>query len=392
MKKHANLIRNLFLLVMAGYFGYRYWQFGNPFYLFCIVVLIGIALPGLIGKLPVRWQNLTLNLGISLVFLDFVFAEIDLSDVAETLGSANYWMMVPATIFVLLHLHFRTLRSQWLLKSIGTVGYWPAYRALVIGIAGNTVLPARAGEFLRAYVIGRSSNVSKTGAFATIVVERIFDGLSVLLCLLVIIIFGIRDERFQLFGLLGGIFYIGAFAGLVVFILKRDWIDGLVKHRLPEDLAKLMLELLDGFGSGLAVLKNPHQLGMVLLWNFFTWVTVPVSIWFGLLAFDFGSPIPWQAPVLMLPALGIALSVPGPPGGVGLFQTAVTLTLDLTYADLPKVADFDVVAGAAGILIHLSQFGPEVLLGVISFLIEGLSTQDIKAGRGMTGDTVAAAD
>ena len=388
MKKYANLSRGLFLLGLAGYFGYRYWQLGSLFYVVCIIILATVGLLGLVKLMPIRWQNLALNLGISLVFLDFVFAEIDLSDVADLLAAANYWMMIPATIFVLLHLHFRTLRSQWLLKSIGTVGYWPAYRALVIGIAGNTVLPARAGEFLRAYVIGRSSNVSKTGAFATIVVERIFDGLSVLLFLLVIIIFGVRDERFQLFGLLGGVFYVGAFVGLVIFILKRAWIDALVRRRLPEELAKLILELLDGFGSGLAVLKNPHQLGKVLLWNFFTWVTVPVSFWFVLVAFDFGSPVPWQAPVLMLPALGIALSVPGPPGGVGLFQTAVTLTLNLTYANLPKVTNFDAVAGATGILLHISQFGPEVLLGVISFVIEGLSTDDLKAGRSISSEAM----
>jgi uncharacterized membrane protein YbhN (UPF0104 family) len=150
---------------------------------------------------------------------------------------------------------------------------------------------------------------------------------------------------------------------------------------LPEDLAQPILELLDGFASGLSVLKNPRQLGMVTFWNFFTWITTPISFWFTLLAFDFGSPVPWQAPVLMLPALGIALSVPGPPGGVGLFQTAVALTLELTFADLPKVANFEAVVGAVGIVLHLSQFGPEVLLGVISFVIEGLSAADIQAGQ-----------
>jgi uncharacterized protein (TIRG00374 family) len=290
-------------------------------------------------------------------------------------------MLLPAIFFVMLHLYFRTLRAQWLLKPMGEVGFWPTFRALVIGITGNTVLPARAGEFLRAYVLGRATGLSKTGVFATLVVERIFDGLTVLLFLLIIIIFGVRDERFQLFGLLGGLFYVGALAGLIVFIVRRDWIDTLVKRRLPEDLAQPILELLDGFASGLSVLKNPRQLGMVTFWNFFTWITTPISFWFTLLAFDFGSPVPWQAPVLMLPALGIALSVPGPPGGVGLFQTAVALTLELTFADLPKVANFEAVVGAVGIVLHLSQFGPEVLLGVISFVIEGLSAADIQAGQ-----------
>ena len=377
------------MLAMAGFFGYRYADLGSSVYIGYIAVLVGVGLLSLIGVMPTRWQTLTLNLGISLVFLDFVFAEIDLTDVASTLASANYWMLIPSTVFVMLHLYFRTLRAQWVLKPMGDVGFWPAFRALVIGIAGNAVLPARAGEFLRAYVLGRSTGLSATGVFATLVVERIFDGLSVLLFLLVIVVFGVRDESFQLFGILGGLFYVGALVGLVVFIVKRDWIDAVVKRRLPEDLAKIMLDLFDNFASGLRVLKNPQQLSMVIFWNFFTWIVIPISFWFALLAFDFGAPIPWQAPVLMLPALGIALSVPGPPGGVGLFQTAVALTLELTFADLPKVANFDVVVGAAGIVIHLSQFGPETLLGVISFMIEGLSTKDIAAGQRITQSDAA---
>lgn len=378
--KQAHIGRGLLILVIAAFFGFRYWQLGQTVHIVYIVIFAGLGLLSLAGLLPARWQNLTFNLGISLVFLDFVFATINLAEVAETLARANYWWLIPSTVMLLLHLYFRTLRWQWLLKPMGDVSFWPAFRALVIGIAGNTILPARAGEFLRAYVVGRSTGVSKTGAFATLVVERVFDGLTVLLLLLVVVIFGVRDETFQTFGLAGGVFYVGVLVGLVVFMLKREAVDTLVKRRLPPDLAELMLELIHGFDSGLAVLKNPRQLSMVTFWNFWTWAVIPVSFWFALLAFDFGAPVPWQAPVLMLPALAIALSIPGPPGGVGTFHTAVELTLNLTYANLPQVTNFDVVVGAASIFLHLSQFGPETLLGIIAFLYEGLSTQDISAG------------
>jgi hypothetical protein len=124
---------------------------------------------------------------------------------------------------------------------------------------------------------------------------------------------------------------------------------------------------------------------MVLFWNIFTWIPIPLSFWFTLRAFDFGAPIPWQAPVLMLPAMALALTIPGAPAGVGLVQFAVKLTLDSTFATLPVAANFAETVAAASILIHLSQFGPEVILGVISFMIEGLSTKDISAGRSMTG-------
>ena len=67
----------------------------------------------------------------------------------------------------------------------------------------------------------------------------------------------------------------------------------------------------------------------------------------------------------------------------------MALTLDLTFADLATVPNFDVVVGAAGIFLHISQFGPETLLGIISFMYEGLSTKDIAAGTKLQSSAVA---
>jgi hypothetical protein len=86
----------------------------------------------------------------------------------------------------------------------------------------------------------------------------------------------------------------------------------------------------------------------------------------------------------MLPALALALTVPGAPGGVGLVQFAVKLTLDSTFVDVPVAANFEEIVAAASIVIHVSQLGPEVILGVIAFMFEGLSTGDIKAGSQIT--------
>jgi uncharacterized protein (TIRG00374 family) len=384
----ANLVRGLVLLVIAAFFAFRYYQLGSAIYPVYVVIFGGLGLLSLAHRLPARWQNAVLNLGISLVFLNLVFAEIDWAEFGRTLANANYWWLIPSTICVLIHLYFRTVRWQWLLKPLGRVPYWPAFRALVIGITGNTVLPARAGEFLRAYVLGRSTGLSKPGVFATIVVERIFDGLTVLLVLLAVVILGVRSEALQRAGLFGAVFYIGAIAALLVFMSKRHWADAVIHKLLPQNLADFSMKIIDGFTSGLAVLKNPHQLGMVTFYNFWTWLFVPLSFYFALLAFDFGADIPWTAPVLMLPAMALALTIPGAPAGVGLVQFAVKLTLDATFVDLPVAANFVELVAAASILIHLSQLVPEVILGVISFMYEGLSTSDIKAGQQMASSEV----
>ncbi|MBN1992196.1 MAG: flippase-like domain-containing protein [Anaerolineae bacterium] len=381
--KRANLIRGLIILAIAAFFGYRYGQLGSVIYPVYIIVFAGIGLLSLVDRLPPRWQNMMLNLAISFFFLDFVFADINLVEVGQALAQANYWMLVPSTIFVYVHLYFRTLRAQWLLKPMGHAPFWPTFRALVIGITANVVLPARAGEFLRAYVQGRSCGLSKTGAFAALVVERILDGLTVLLVLVGVIALGVRNEVLQQAGMAGAVLYVGALAALVVFLLKRHWADTLIAKLLPQNLAQLALKILDGFTGGLAILKNPPHLAMVLLWNVFTWIPIPLAFWFALKAFDFGAPLPWQTSVLMLPAMALALTIPGAPAGVGLVQFAAKLTLDSTFAGLPVAPNFAETVAAATIILHLSQFIPEVIAGVISFMVEGLSTKDIDAGRSM---------
>lgn len=381
--KRAHLGRGLVLLIVAGFFTFRYIQSDTLAYLIFLILFGGLTALTLINRVPANWQNIGLNLGISLLFLDFVFADIEWSRFSQALANANYWMLVPSTVALMIHLYFRTLRWQWLLKPMGEVPFWPAFRGLVIGIMGNTVLPARAGEFLRAYVLGRSMGLSKTGVFATLVVERIFDGVTVLLVLLAVIILGVRNEDLQRAGMLGAVFYVGAMVGVIVFVTQRHWADWFINKFLPRNLAAPILGILDGFTSGLAVLKNPSQLTMVVLWNVLTWVFIPISFWFALLAFDFGSPVPWTAPVLMLPALALAFTVPGAPGGVGLAQLAVKLTLTTTFSGLVTAPDFEETVAAASIIIHVSQLGPEVILGAFSFMIEGLSTSDIQAGRQM---------
>jgi uncharacterized protein (TIRG00374 family) len=382
--KYAHIVRGLVILAIAVFFGYRYFQLGHPIYVAYILGFGGLGLASLSNQLSQRWQNLGLNLGISLFFLDFVFAEIDLTEVATAMANADYRMLLLSMVLILLHIYFRTVRWQWLLKPMGEVAFWPACRAFLIGIAGNTVLPARAGEFLRAYVLGRSTGLPKTGVFATLVVERIFDGLTVLLILLAVIILGLHNQQLQLIGILGAIFYTGVMAGLIILLTKRHWADTLINKFLPQQLAHQVIGLLDGFGSGLAVLKNPYQLAMVTFWNILTWVVIPISFWLALLAFDFGSPVPWQAPVLMLPVMALGLTIPAAPGGVGLVQAAIKLTLDLTFAGLPVASNFQESVAAAGILIHFTQFAPEVIPGIICFMYEGLSTREVSTGRNLT--------
>jgi glycosyltransferase 2 family protein len=386
--KRGNLIRGAVLLGVTGFFGWQAWRLGDVVHIIFLLIFGGLALLSLLGLARQSQQTLAMNAGISLAFLDFVFAELNLSEVAGALAEARWWLLGPAVLLVLVHLVFRIWRWQWLLKPLGTIAYGPAFRAGMIGIGGNMILPARAGEFLRAYAISRSSRISMTGAFATLVVERIFDGLTVLLLLLGLIVFGVRDSQMQQIGLIGGAFYLLALGGVIAFMWRRPWAETLAQRWLPEALAERALRLLNAFGSGLESLNNFRQLAMVSLLTLVTWAIIPFSFWPVVEAFDFGVPVPFFASFLMLPLLALGLTIPAGPAGVGNFEAfgLIALRISLSMAGTPMAEGSTVAAVAAAcvLTIHASQSVPEALLGIWAFFAEGLTSGDLQAGREIT--------
>jgi len=338
------------------------------------------------GRLRGGWRSNFLNIGIGLFFLDLVFAGLPMEKVGQALASANWWLIIPAMLALALHLLFRIWRWQWLLKPLGDIAFGPAFRAGMIGIGGNMVLPAKAGEFLRAYAIGRSSNISKTGAFATVVVERIFDGLTVLLFLLLLILFGVRDPSLRPFAVAGASVYLIALGGIVVFILRRSWFEGLIARFLPAGLAEKVLHLLHNFAVGLEALQDARQLGMVILLSLITWSFTVLSFHPILAAFDYGVPLPLFTSVLMVPMVAFGLTIPGAPAGVGPFHAFGVLAVVISFqaAGTPlkmEIVEQEAIVVGAVVLVHATQALPEAALGLWAFFREGLTTSDLQTGQ-----------
>ncbi len=392
--------RILILLGIGSFFAYRWWVLGGWFHLGAALVFGLTAVAGLArllrsGTVPrggatlsVRQQTLALNLGISLVFLDLVFGRIEWDSMLAAFVKANYWMLLPAFALVVVSLFLRTWRWQWLLRAVGRVPFGPAFRAANIGIGANMVLPARAGEFLRAYVLGRATGNSKTAIFATLVVERIFDGLTILLSLVGVVLLGVRSPELKRIGVVGGVFYISALAGVSLFYFRQAWFASVVERLLPQNWATRVLNLLRAFADGLHVLRDGRQLLVVSLQSVLIWFVIGWSFYPVMLAFDFGASVPLFAPFLLLPLLALGLTVPGAPGGVGIMQYMGVLAVRLSFAAVgAKLApDFAEQAAAFSLLMHFSQAAPEIALGAWAFLAEGLAWSEVEAGQDALGD------
>jgi uncharacterized protein (TIRG00374 family) len=282
-----------------------------------------------------------------------------------------------ATMFI--NLAIRSLRWQYLLEPLGRTSFMSAFRATAVGFAATAVLPARAGEVIRPYFLARSERhqqISATGAFATIILERLLDIITVL-ALLASYVFVFGRDRGQtnpvLFAWakgLGTTAAVGSIAALIVlFVLAgnperlRTALERL-ERVLPSALAGLLARIAEKFARGLGAIRRPRRLVVALLWSFPLWLSIAAGIWAAAVAFRLA--VPFTGSFLLISMLVLGVTVPTP-GAVGGFHAAFRYGAT-TFFGAPD----DAAVGAA-IVLHLFTVGPSLLLGLLFAAQEGLN-------------------
>jgi glycosyltransferase 2 family protein len=300
----------------------------------------------------------------------------DLRQVAGEMGRARLDLVALAVAVTGVTYLLRAWRWQYMLQPIGTVRFATAFRTTVIGFAANTVLPARAGEFLRPYLLARREGLSASSAFATIMLERVLDTVTVLLLFGAFLVAfdpgmdrldGTTFTRLKI----GGLFASGASALVLVtmFFLAGHpaTLQRLIValHRvLPERLATIAVRLAKTFSAGLAIVRQPARFAIVLLMSIPLWLSIATGIWLVTQAFHIEMPFTGSFLIMALLVVGVAVPTPGAVGGFHYFyQLAV-----MAFYGAPT----DRAVGAA-IVMHAVSFVPVALVGLVMLAQEGLS-------------------
>jgi uncharacterized protein (TIRG00374 family) len=312
-----------------------------------------------------------LSIGLLAIFLRGAHLDI----VWREIKQADAWLIAISTIATVMVTASRAVRWQYLLAPIGTAGFWPAFRTTMIGFAASSVLPARPGEVIRPYLLARREGLNATATFATIVVERLLDSVTVVLMLASFVLFfdpGMATTDSMTYRLvrLGGVVVgLGTlFLLAVMFFAARDpqalgrWAYKL-EHLLPGRLTHKLAGLLHSFAEGLAVVRAPRRLLVALLLSIPVWLFIAIGVWTVVLGFHVD--LPFTGSFLLLALLAVGVSVPTP-GGVGGFEAAVQVGLTNFY-HVPN----DTAVGAA-LVIHATSIVPTVLLGFLFLMQDGL--------------------
>ncbi len=314
-----------------------------------------------------------IGVGVTVFFLFLFIFQIrdDFGEMGRALGEANYIFLLPAVFIYGVGLFLRAVRWRYLLMPLKAFSSFRLFPLILIGMLVNNVLPARLGIVARAYILGEREGISKMATGGTMVVEQVFDGLTLLLFVAVISFFA------PLTGLLQQVVYIaaGLFLGAVVicFILASSprvarLAIAVVLRFLPQrwrgKTEKWLLLLIEGLG----IMRSPGKLLIVLMISILVWVCEAGM--FYMVGFAFNLEVPFYAFLLATAVANLAWALLMTQGGLGSFDLACQKTLEL----------FNVGAGVAAsytVVLHALILLTTIPLGFVLLWLENLSLAKI---------------
>ena len=327
-----------------------------------------------------RWQ-FWLGLIISAIFLYIILSHMELAQVWLALKTARYWWIVPGVAVYFFGVWARTWRWHYLLRPMLPVPLARLFPVVCIGYMGNNVYPARAGEVIRAYVLKKNEGVSISASLATIVVERIFDGVIMLLFVFFSLPFVPMQQWLKQVVVFASLLFFGALAIFFVMAIspQRSQVvyNWLIKRLLPGRFHEQARGLLDRFMEGLQCLRSGRDVLMIFVTSLVIWLAETVTYWFVMHAFDFS--VSFYVLMLMNGVVNLATTIPSSPGYVGTFDAtgiAVLATYGVNYE----------VATAYTLILHVALWFPITALGAYYMWRESVSwaefgvAAEVKAG------------
>jgi uncharacterized protein (TIRG00374 family) len=336
-----------------------------------------------------RWQILV-GVAMSVFFLWLALRGLELRRVYSYLLSANYWWILPGIVIYFVAVWARTWRWHYLLRPVKSVPVIRLFPIVCIGYFGNNVYPARAGELFRAIALRATEKISISTSLATIIIERVFDGLVMLLFVFFALPFvgtehipPIYRTTIILASVLFG-------AALLVFLwLAMDRERALKIYRLLADrlIPVRFREPVDGFYerflAGLAFLQSPRDVMMVFGTSIVIWLTETVKYWFVMQAFKFN--VSFIGLMLMNGVVNLTTTLPSAPGYIGTFEVGARVleALGINYG----------LAFGYTIVLHAALWFPITIVGGYFVWRLGVRWSDVSHARdeapATTGDGLA---
>ena len=383
----------LALVLLVGIFvtgPFRLWSWLVAFKTWLLVLVVLELAMALATRS--RDVKVYLGIGVSVFFIWLAFRKLDPAMMWDSIVSANPWLLGFVSAQVLFMLFVRGHRWALFLKPVKPGLSWIALGwSTCIGFAVNNLLPARLGEIARSVSAARKTDIPFPTIFGTVVVERIYDTLSILvLFVLSLFLWDFAGPMDKLAAAVKGEFgyeitqqsiavNLSILVGLIIaIVIVLKWktefsvkVTRLILTPLPARWTEKIVGVQRTFIGGLTQTTNPLEVIWIIFLSGSLWVISWFSVLVGLWAC--GIDATSTDAVMVIMAMVVAVSIPASPGYVGTYHflaaTAITLTAGVSW---------DQAMGAATV-IHLANYLPQTLSGLFALGREDLSIRQIQA-------------
>ncbi|MFQ5560432.1 MAG: lysylphosphatidylglycerol synthase transmembrane domain-containing protein [Nitrospinota bacterium] len=302
---------------------------------------------------------------IGYCLLDHIFRGVSFPDMKEQATGLDYWYIFPSVLLILLGHVAQTFRWSTLLENVQRLSFFDLFPSMMIGYLVNNLLPAKTGEVVKAYHLGRSKNISKISILATVFVEKVLDGLTILLFLFIpLLLLKEGGGKISSLSLAVGSLYIGGLFFLLALFFFKVKINGVCQRYLNERAFRLVSKGTESFSKGLSIFESPKQVASAVGTSFLMWTCTALSLWPVLWMFDF--EVPFFTPFFILSFICFGQTLPAAPAGIGIINFASVLSLEIIFKNkgvsvsetlYTQIAIFSLIVNAVMVI-------PEIVLGL----------------------------
>lgn len=334
-------------------------------------------------KIMQKKKYFWLGIVISIIFLYLAFRQIKLGQIIAAFEKANYFLLIIGLFLYLLGYLIRSIRWHYLLLPIKSIPRRCLFPIFVMGFTVNNIFPARLGEFVRAYLVGTKEGITKSGSLATIVMERIFDGL----ILLVFLFIALSYSTFSFPSVTVGFFnlreivILSAFLFIFLFILFSIMLYFPVTTKIMiETMVKVaggrwkdkITQITNSFVLGLGCLKSKKNTTNIFIYSIISWGIEGLAYYATQRAF--GITLPFYTAILVLTIVNLGIMIPAGPGYVGTYEYFGILVMKLYNIPIDIAASYIIT-------IHIIGWLPITAMGIFFFAKEGIALSQITSKR-----------